>query len=110
MAPQTRVLLFGDQTVDVYPAIQDLVRQSRHSLTLQTFLQNARDVLQCETAKLHTHDRARFQAFDSILSLAEAHLNGRLDVVISTVLLCVAQLGTLMLSVFHDPRRHSSLT
>ena len=92
-----RVLLFGDQSVDVYPAIKELARQSRRSLTLQTFLRNASDVLQSEIAKLHTHERERFRAFDSILSLAEPHVDGRLDVVISSVVLCVVQLGALIL-------------
>ena len=96
MASIKRILLFSDQTVDVYPAIRDLFRQSRHSLTLQTFLRSSTDALQIETAKLHTHERRRFQCFDSILCLAEPHVNGHLDVVISTVLLCVVQLGALI--------------
>ena len=97
MASPKRVLLFGDQTADVYTAIKDLARQSRQSLTLHTFLQTASDALQSETAKLHTRERERFQAFDSIVSLADAHVNGPLNVVISTVLLCVVQLGALIL-------------
>ena len=96
MASHKRVLIFGDQTVDVYPDIKHLTQQSKHLLILQTFLQNASDVLQSETAKLHTRERERFRAFDSILGLAESHVNGTLDVVISTVLLCVAQLGSLI--------------
>lgn len=95
VSPKT-VLLFGDQTGDIYTAIKDLARQSRQSLTLRTFLQNASDVLQLETSKLHTRDRERFRPFDSILSLAEAHADGGLDVVISTILLCVVQLGALI--------------
>lgn len=97
MVSPKRVLLFGDQTGDVYTAIKYLARQSRQSLTLRTFLRNASDVLQSETSKLHTRERERFPPFDSILSLAEAHANGRLDVVLSTVLLCVVQLGALIL-------------
>ncbi|MCJ1479554.1 hypothetical protein MMC13_008240 [Lambiella insularis] len=99
MALQSRVLLFGDQTVDVYPDIKYLTRQSKHSLTLRTFLQNASDVLQSEIVKLHRWERERFRAFDSILNLAEVHVDGGLDVVISTVLLCVTQLGSLILLV-----------
>ena len=97
MTSQSRVLLFGDQTVDVYLDIKYLTHQSKHSLTLRTFLQNASDVLQSEIAKLNRWERERFRAFDSILVLAEVHVNGGLDVVISTVLLCVAQLGSLIL-------------
>ena len=97
MTLQSRVLLFGDQTVDVYPDIKYLTQQSKYSLTLRTFLQHASDVLQSEIAKLHRWERERFRAFDSILVLAEVHVNGGLDVVISTVLLCVAQLGSLIL-------------
>lgn len=97
MVPHTKILLFGDQTVDVYPEIKHLTRQSKHSLTLHTFLQNASDVLQSETAKLNAQEREKIRAFDSILTLAEANANGGLDVVTSTVLLCVAQLGSLIL-------------
>ena len=97
MVSPKRVLLFGDQTGDVYTAIKDLARQSRQSLTLHTFLRNASDVLHSQISKLHTRERERFSPFDSILSLAEAHADGRLDVVICTVLLCVVQLGDLIL-------------
>lgn len=97
MALRKRVLLFGDQTVDVYPAIKLLTRLSKHSLNLRTFFRNASDVLQLEIAKLHTNEREKFQAFVSILDLAETRVDGNLDVVVSTVLLCVAQLGSLIL-------------
>lgn len=97
MASTKRVLLFGDQTVDVCTAVKDLARQSRQSITLHTFLQTASDALQSETAKLHTRERERFQGFDSVLSIADAYENGPPDVVISTILLCVVQLGALIL-------------
>ena len=97
MLSHQRILLFGDQTADVYPDIKRLTRQSKDSLILQTFLRNASDILQWETAKLDTRERERFRAFDSILNLADVHVNGDLDVVVSTVLLCIAQLGSLIL-------------
>ncbi|KAL8701306.1 MAG: hypothetical protein Q9201_004977 [Fulgogasparrea decipioides] len=103
MVSHKRILLFGDQTADIYPDIKHLTRHSKHSLTLQTFLQNASDILHSETAKLYARERKKFGAFDSILTLAEASVNGRLDVVTSTVLLCVAQLGFLILRSENDP-------
>ena len=96
MPSSKRILLFGDLTADTSTAIKDLTRQSRQSLTLRTFFQNVTDALQTEIAGLHTRERQRFHAFDSILGLAEAHDNGRLDVVVSAILLCAAQLGTLI--------------
>lgn len=100
MALNKRILLFGDQTVDVHPEIKHLFQESKRSLKLQSFLQNACDVLHVELEKLNTIERERFQIFHSILDLAELHKHGDLDIVISTTLLTIVQLGSLILSVF----------
>ena len=94
---QSHLLLFGDQTVEAYSSIKHLVRQSRDSPPLQDFLRRTTDALQSQISKLSPSDRERFSSFDSILSLAEAHgKTGSNDVVVSTLLLCVAQLGSLI--------------
>ena len=94
---QSHLLLFGDQTVEAYSSIKHLVRHSRNSPPLQDFLRRTTDALQSQISKLPPSDRERFSSFDSILGLAEAHgKSGSNDVVISTLLLCVAQLGSLI--------------
>ena len=63
-------------------------------------------------SKLHTSERGRFFSFGSILGLAEAYVDsGVNDVVISTVLLCFAQLGFLIMYVArnHLTRTHTPI-
>ena len=96
MAP-TRLLFFGDQTVEASSTLKQLNRQSKNSPSLQTFFQTTTDALRSQIAKLSASERTRFCSFDSILDLAEAHAqSGTNDVAVSTVLLCVAQLGSLV--------------
>lgn len=93
----SRLLLFGDQTVEAFSSIRHTFRQSRDSLPLQEFLRRSTDALQSEISKLPTSERERFSSFDTILALAEAHgKSGSNDVVVSSILLCVAQLGSLI--------------
>jgi hypothetical protein len=99
MAPSS-LFVFGDQTVEAISSIRHLVRQSRDSPPLQDFLRRITDALQSEISKLSSSERERFTPFDTILGLSETHAKtGSNDVVVSTVLLCVAQLGSLFLSV-----------
>lgn len=97
MAKTNKVVLFGDQTVDPYSLIKLLHRQSAHSLVLQTFLQQAHSAVRQELATFDPLDRVNFPAFDSILALAETYSQSNdSNEAISTVLLCVAQLGLLL--------------
>ena len=92
------LLLFGDQTVDSYLTIKQLARKSKDSPSLQLFFQKTVDVLQYHIGKLQIAERERFFSFDSIIGLAEAHArSGVNDVVVSTILLCIAQLATLIM-------------
>lgn len=94
----SHLLLFGDQTVEAVSSIRYLVRQSRDSPPLQDFLRRSTDALQSEISKLPTSERDRFSSFDTILALAESHCkSGSNDVIVSSILLCVAQLGSLIL-------------
>lgn len=98
MARPTEVLLFGDQTGDPYADILGLFRHSKKSQLLRKFLQNTSDALQHEISGLLPSERVRFVSFDSVLDLAEVHSkNGVKDAAVSTVLLCVAQLGNLLM-------------
>ncbi|KAI9876882.1 MAG: hypothetical protein M1830_005404, partial [Pleopsidium flavum] len=98
MARQTDLLLFGDQTGETSPVILKLFRQSKHSRYLQDFLRKTTDALQYQVSKLQPSEQERFFSFDSILGLSEAYSqNGVNDAAVSTVLLCVTQLGSLMI-------------
>ena len=92
------VLVFGDQTVDKLPCIENLVKLSRTSASLRRFLQAATDVVQIETTKVTLKERSSFGSFDSILSLAEYNTKQEEpDEVVSTVLMCIERLGELLL-------------
>lgn len=94
---ESRLLFFGDQTVEALSTLKQLNRQSKNSPSLQTFFRETTHALQSQVAKLYASERRRFRSFDSILGLAEAHAqSGINDVVVSTILLCVAQLGSLI--------------
>lgn len=97
MSIPDKVVLFGDQTVDPCPLIKQLCRQSTHSITLHAFFQRTYTAIRHELAISDSSDRSRFPSFDSILTLAEIHSQSNdLNQAVSTVLLCVAQLGLLL--------------
>ncbi|MCJ1396229.1 hypothetical protein MMC18_009118 [Xylographa bjoerkii] len=103
MAPQ-HVLVFGDQTVEKLPSIQNLIKLSRTSASLRRFLQAATDVVQIETTLVTLKERQPFGSFDNLLSLAEYNAKqDEPDEVVSTVLMCVERLGELILYVENDP-------
>ena len=96
MTLPNNVVLFGDQTVDPCPIIKQLYRQSRDSLTLQTLFRQSYDAIRREIATSEASDRALFPSFDSFQDLAEKQ-NERHNEAVSTVLLCIAQLGLLLM-------------
>lgn len=96
--PTTRLLLFGDQTVDKLDAIKKLVNQSKISPTLRRFLREAADVVQSEVVKLGPVERTAFYDFDDLLALAEQ--NGAEETpneICATPLMCIARIGELIL-------------
>ena len=98
MTLPTRLVLFGDQTVDPCPIIKQLYRQSRENLTLQVLFQKTYHAVRQEVAISEKPDRLLFPSFDSILSLAEAYSQSSSpEEAVTTVLLCIAQLGLLLM-------------
>lgn len=94
------LLVFGDQALKTHLDIKALARQARSSLLLRTFLQKTTDALRSHIRNLPPCERRTILPFSSILELAEAHTrNGVNNVVVSTILLCVVQLGSLILQV-----------
>lgn len=103
MATTSKVLLFGDQTVDPCPLIKQLCRQSARSLTLQLFFQRTYSAIRQELSNSESSVRSIFPSFDSVLALAETHLpSNESNEAVSTVLLCIAQLGLLLSYVFRN--------
>ena len=97
MTSISKVVLFGDQTVDPCPLIKQLCRESAHSVTLRVFLQRAYSAIRQEVALSELSDRSRFPSFDSVLALAENYSQrNEPNEAVSTVLLCIAQLGLLL--------------
>lgn len=97
MTTTSKVVLFGDQTVDPCPLIKQLCRQSTGSLILQAFFQTTYSAIRQELAISELSDRSKFPSFDSILALAEIYSQSNdSDEAVSTVLLGIAQLGLLL--------------
>lgn len=95
-----RIILFGDQTESVLPAIQTLYKRAPSSIYIQHFLRVSTDAARQSLEHLcNGSEKARFY-FDSFLTLAEESAQRQCpDVVVQTLLLCVAQLGHLILYV-----------
>ena len=97
MTTTSKVVLFGDQTVDPCHLIKLLCRESARSVTLRVFLQRTYSAIRQEIAHSEVSDRSKFPSFDSILALAETYSQSdEPNEAVSTVLLCIAQLGLLL--------------
>lgn len=97
MTAASKVVLFGDQTSDPSPLIKQLCRQSIRSLNVKSFLERAYSTIRQELAITEISGRSKFPSFDSISALAQAYSQSdEHDEAVSTVLLCVAQLGLLV--------------
>lgn len=108
MATKNKVVLFGDQTVDPYSLIKQLYRQSTHSLVLKSFLQKSYSAVRKELTTSEPLARSDFPSFDSILALAETYSQSNdSNEAVSTVLLCVAQLGLLLSLVYRNKSKRS---
>lgn len=99
-AQPQRIILFGDQTESVLPAIQTLYKRAPSSIYTQHFLRVSADAARQSLEHLcNGSEKTRFY-FDSFLTLAEESAQRQCpDVVVQTLLLCVAQLGHLVLYV-----------
>ena len=98
MEEQQHLFLFGDQTVDFYASIRNVVIQSRNSPLLRSFLQEATDRVQVEAAKLDADERTAFASFTNLLGLAEEYAAKEDNaVLVQTVLMCIARLGELIM-------------
>lgn len=92
------VLHFGDQTVDITSSIQDLYRASKSSPALSLFLQISADSLRAAVSSLPSIDSAAL-SFRTLRDLAASltQRKGDRSATIATVLLCICQLGYLLM-------------
>lgn len=103
---QLQILLFGDQTAaaDLQSYIKVLYQQCSRSSSLRVFMQTATDTLQKTITDLNLFESRHFpSSFQSVLDLAELYerQDGTKDIVLSTLLLCIAQLGSLIMYDMH---------
>jgi len=98
------ILLFGDQTVELYPIVQKVVSESKKSPLLRSFLRNVTDAVQLEIASLNPIERASFREFNSVLDLAEQYRDDDDTLGIAhCVLICIARIGEFILYGFRFP-------
>lgn len=94
---KTRILVFGDQTEKILPAFKELYRAAPNSIYLQRFLQTSHDAAHLCFESLSALERKKLY-FDTFLSLAtDSTQKQHPDIVVQSLLLCVAQLGTLIM-------------
>lgn len=93
MASQLQIVYYGDQSVEAFESIEQLVIESQNSELLTEFLRSTFRALATGITALSCAERALF-AGNSFDELARAiRKNGNRHVATSTVLSCVAQLG-----------------
>jgi hypothetical protein len=89
------LLVFGDQTETAIP-MDELYQYSHKSKYISQYLQNSFDAVQSVLGSLSDSEKERFK-FESFQSLAErVRLDKSPDIVLRTLVLCVAQLGSLI--------------
>ncbi|GKZ32820.1 type I Iterative Polyketide synthase (PKS) [Aspergillus brasiliensis] len=103
MAPP-RLLCFGDQTTDSCSRIKELYAKATQYYRLRDFLTAVDRLVRSQTFSVSATESTDFHDHDSIETMAEAYAQHKeYDVILSTVLLCVAQLGGLILHLEKDP-------
>lgn len=87
------VMFFGDQTVECGAFLQSLIQQSKTSPALQCFFSETANALRLEISSYPEDERRSLPVFHSVLDLAEYRGEAGSRVVLSTIVLCLAQLG-----------------
>jgi len=88
------VLYYGDQTIEPFESVQDLIAETKNSEILSEFLHNAFSQLSLEVSYLPCAEKDLFTSVRDFGELARAVQSSGVNHVITlTVLSCVAQLG-----------------
>ncbi|OJI88842.1 hypothetical protein ASPTUDRAFT_134160 [Aspergillus tubingensis CBS 134.48] len=99
-----RLLCFGDQTSDSCTRIKELYAKATQYNRLRDFLTAVDRLVRSRSSGVSTTESTNIDDYDSMDTMAEAYAQRTdYDVVVSTVLLCVAQLGGLILHLEEDP-------
>lgn len=86
--------------MDIVASSTELSKLARKSQFISRFLRSTNDRLKAEISRLQQKEQKCFLHFDSVLDLAEPFSKaGEVDVVVRTLLLCIIQLGSLILYV-----------
>ncbi|KAL1888260.1 Type I Iterative PKS [Sporothrix stenoceras] len=118
----TTALLFGDQTAEVLPSIESLNSHSLYSTALRQFFRAGTDRLRSAIARLPAADRRQCPAsFESPVELARWLSTAasddttkdtpallKISPAVSAALLCIAQLGHVIVDLEKNPRRLSA--
>ncbi len=88
-----QVLYFGDQSVEPYDSILDLLKETRASNALPQFLRSAFEALQSAISPLLPIDKSLFVGRDFAQLVDHVRVNKISHAAVSSVFSCVAQLG-----------------
>lgn len=100
--PAKRLLLFGDQTGEILPSLQDLAKSATTCRGLRNFLdvctEEIRNAVNCAPLRY----KETVPQFSSVLELAAVVQETKhTRLALNTALLCVAQFGHTVLYVTH---------
>ncbi|KAI8635444.1 hypothetical protein F5Y19DRAFT_407791 [Xylariaceae sp. FL1651] len=97
MTATANVFYFGDQSVEPYVSLIDLIREIQKSGLLGTFLRFCFDALLSDIALLSPEHRQLFQGRDFAQLVDHVQANDIRHAAVTSVLSCVAQLGWLVI-------------
>lgn len=88
------LLLFGDQSVDIYGFLADFCRQGNPNILAKVFMERASHRLRDEVERLGRLERAKIPAFRTLPQLNERyHSQAIKHPGIESALLCIAQIA-----------------
>ena len=104
---QVDVLLFGDQAVETYPYLRQLLTRREHTAVLSSFLKQATAALRTDIASLPRFQRQALPSTHDLLEFLEAyHGSQSHNSAVSNALLVIAQLahwiGSVTLGGLHN--------
>jgi hypothetical protein len=96
MADRLKLYLFGDQTFDVQPRLQELLHH-RSNPILDDFLRKAYDVVRVELAKLPQDTKDHLPRFSFIEDIVLWSKSGKRYVPLDMALTCMYQIGAFIM-------------
>ncbi|KAM0813241.1 putative Polyketide synthase [Seiridium cardinale] len=103
MAHQTRLFLFGDQTHDFVPKLNELLG-FKDNLILQAFLEQSHYVIRAQMIQSLPFQEHKISRSSSLASMVQKYADGKLNSAFQTALSCICQLGS-FIHQFEDPAK-----